>query len=396
VMSKRSGFIVKGHGRLLALELLGCQDAPVDDQEYADEAMEYADMIADNELARRATLDVDKLHRLLPSLKDLPDLGLLGMKDFKLPTIEQGPPAGDPNAIPEARKDSVVKLGDVWVLGKHRLVCGDCTSADDVSKLFAGQRAELAFTSPPYADQREYNGGKELSTEHLATFIRAAQGCVNYFGVNLGYARKGGEVLEYWDDYVAEARACGLCFLSWNIWDRGHAFTVGQQTAMFPIDHEWIFVFGPRPKALERTVPNENAGKVQSGGVRNHDGTYSKSKKKPTVKSHRPIGTIFRSSPQLTNDGYDHPARFPLDLPRAYIEAMTKEEDVVYEPFGGSGTTLVAAEELGRSCFLMELDPNYCDLIIRRWQNFVDGNAVHEETGQTWAQMSSEASKGRC
>lgn len=274
---------------------------------------------------------------------------------------------------PDEPKVAKSKLGQLYRLGKHRLLIGDCTNAENVNTLFAGARAELCFTSPPYADQREYSPGLELSTEKLAQFISAAAPNVPFFGVNLGISRKSGEVNCYWDDYIKEAKKAGLKLISWNIWDRKNAFSLGQQTAMFPIEHEWIFFFGKATKNLNRTVENSTAGKLNNSTSRLADGSM-KQEDPYFSHSHRPIGTVLRADIQRGNE-FNHPARFPIALPEAYILAVTNEEDAVYDPFGGSGTTMIAAEKNNRRCFMMELNPIFGDMIITRWEKFTGKKA---------------------
>jgi DNA modification methylase len=299
---------------------------------------------------------------------------MLGMKDFVVEAADKLPPGSDEDEVPDsAQVEPITKLGDLYLLGNHRLLCGDSTSIDAVEKLMNGEKAEMCFTSPPYADQREYNGEKELSTEHLATFIRAAYGNVNYFAVNLGYSRKNGEVNPYWDDYIKEAKNCGLKLLSWNIWDRGSPYSIGQQTAMFPIEHEWIFVFGTSIKDLNTTVANKHAGGKGAVSNREADGTL-KRKKPPVIRDFRELGTIVRTDVDKTHE-IDHPAKFPVEFAEAYIEACTDINQNVYEPFGGSGSTLIACEKTNRRCFMMELDPHYCDVIIARWEKYTGKKA---------------------
>ncbi len=298
------------------------------------------------------------------------------LEKFIVPVEKVLPGSGSEDSVPIAPKIATTKPGDVWVMGEHRLLCGDSTNVEHVQKLFGEAKAEVCFTSPPYADQREYNGGKELSTEHLAKFISTAFSMCAYFVVNLGYSRKEGEVNEYWDDYIAEARACGLRFLSWNIWDKGECGSVGNQTAMFGIRHEWIFVFGPKSKDLFPTVPNNNGGVLADHTtIRQKDGSL-KSKAANVVRDCRQLDTILNCSPQKArNHDIEHPAMFPSAFAEAYIEAMTRGGQTIYEPFGGSGTTLVAAEKLGRRALVMELDPIYCDVIVTRWERFTGRKA---------------------
>jgi DNA modification methylase len=384
VVVNADGLVLAGNGTLMAARALGLERVPcvVSDLE---ELRQAGFRIADNRTGELAEWDLDALGATTTELEKLGvDLESLGFDSDFLDSLNPERVEGtegltDPDDVPES-VETRCKSGDLWVLGKHRLLCGDSTSADDVARLFGGERAELCFTSPPYADQREYNGGKELSTEHLATFIRAAYSFVSFFAVNLGLSRKDGEMSQYWDDYIKEAKGCGLNFLSWNVWDKGECGSIGNQTAMFGISHEWILVFGAKRKPLNLTVPNKSAGaRANHTGNRQADGSIKKSKER-TVAEFSQLKTVYSLPAQKARDDIDHPARFPVELPQGYIEACTAPNQGVYESFSGSGSTFIACEKTGRRCFGMELDPKYCDVILSRWERF---------TGQT-AQLLSE------
>lgn len=389
-VSKRSGIVTVGHGRIEAMKRLGMKEIPVNFQDYESEDAEYADGVADNAIGLWAELDLAGINSDLGDLGPDFDLNMLGIKDFVLDIAEKLEPGCDEDEVPEAGPAYVVR-GDVFTLGRHRLMCGDSTMIDDVERLMAGEKAELCFTSPPYADQREYNGGKELSTEHICKFISTAFGACRYFAVNLGYSRKDGEVNQYWDDYINEAKACGLRLLSWNVWDKGECGSIGNQTAMFGISHEWIFIFGPEPKDLNRTIENKNAGYFSDhNSTRQADGSVKKGKNR-TVGTHSQLRTIYECSAQKARDHIDHPARFPVEFPEGYIEAMTVPGAVVYEPFCGSGTTMIAAEKTNRTCNSMELDPKYCTVILDRWAKYAGKDPVRESDGKLWSKIKAEA-----
>lgn len=262
------------------------------------------------------------------------------------------------------------------------MMCGDSTSTKMVIDLIQSSKVELCFTSPPYADQRDYRGQNNLNVEHIATFIRACSSHVNYFAINLGYSRKNWEVNPYWDDYIKESKNCGLKFLSWNIWNKGECGSIGNQTAMFGISHEWIFVFGKEAKDLNRTLENKSAGQNGNQGNRQADGTIKKSHKDYIIASHSQLKTIYDCVAQKARDDIDHPARFPVQFAHGYIEAMTNYEDFIYEPFGGSGSTLIACENINRRCFIMELDPHYCDVILNRYFNFSKKTIIRSDGAQ--------------
>lgn len=259
-----------------------------------------------------------------------------------------------------------VARGDVWCIGKHRLMCGDSTSAEDVATLMDGAKAELLFTSPPYSDQRDYEGG-DLTVETLKQFIPTYRPHVNYMVVNLGIKRQNHEVIEYWNDYINAARSCGLKLLSWNVWNQGQVGSVGKLTAMFPIEHEFIFVFGEGQKDLTPTVPNKDGGTI-SNHTADRQSNGAVTRKSPIqIRQFRELGTVQSINVQLARnvDG-GHPAMFPPELPNAYIEAMSHTGDIILDPFLGSGTTIVACEQTGRIGYGMEISPEYCSVVLQR------------------------------
>lgn len=267
--------------------------------------------------------------------------------------------------VPDEVQTDIV-LGDLFEIGEHRLLCGDSTDSDAVARLMNGEKAEMLFTSPPYSDMREYNGNKDLSIDKISDFIPTWAPFANYQVINLGLQRKNNEIVEYWNDYIQKAKDCGYKFLSWNIWCKNDAGSIGNQTAMFGIIHEWIFVFGFNKKELHRTIENKTAGSKAGLKRRNKDGTVTKTTGPETVYSFRQLDTVNFFDVKRGNNGIDHPAQFPLDMPLEYIKAMTDLNDIVAESFIGSGTTMVAAHQLNRKCYGMELDPKYCQVIIDR------------------------------
>jgi DNA modification methylase len=380
VLVDKDNSIIAGHGRLMAARKLGMDKVPVVQLGHMTEAQRKAYVLADNRIALNSGWDTGMLSLELQDLKDDIDLSLLGFDpdelDALLNPIEETEGLTDEDAVPDVPDEPKTKLGDIYILGSHRLMCGDSTSIDDVDKLMDGQKADFCFTSPPYADQREYNGEKELSTEYLATFLRASHHICNFYAVNLGMSRKNGEINQYWDDYINEAKNIGLKLVSWNIWDRsGEGGSIGNMTAPFPINHEWILIFANDSPELNRTIENKHGGKKADGTIRASDNSFSKRVAK--VHEFGKLGTIFKCGVQRGKN--EHPAMFPVELPEQYILACTSNKELVYEPFGGSGTTMIAAEKLGRNAYLMELDPKYCDVIVKRWEDFTGKKAVLSE-----------------
>lgn len=340
--------------------------------------------LADNKVAEAATWDMEALAVELEGLEVDFDMTMF---DFEESEFDFGGLGGEPTEIVEDEvpedAPSIVQKGDVWQLGRHRLMCGDSTNQDNVDMLMNGVRAELLFTSPPYADMRTYNGDKELSTELLARFIPAYVSFCEYQAVNLGIKRKDHEIVPYWDDYIASAHSAGLKLMAWNVWDKGECGNVASQSNIVPIRHEFIFVFGTEDKPLNKTWEKKTGAVDHEVRTtrRQADGSLKVSSKGDMSSPYKEMESVLLCTPVKGNYGENaHPAPFPVGLPTEYIKSFTDEGDVVAEPFGGSGTTLIACEQLGRECRCMELDPHYCDVIIERWQNLTGETARKVES----------------
>ena len=263
--------------------------------------------------------------------------------------------------VPENGIETDIVLGDLFEIGEHRLMCGDSTDSDSVAKLMNGQKADLLFTSPPYSDMREYNGNKDLSVSNIIEFITTFCQYCDYQIINLGIQRKENEIIEYWNDYIEKAKENNYKFLSWNVWNREEPRSIAQQTAFIPIAHEWIFVFGKKHKEINKTIECKMGGKKTKSINRNADG--SQFKREYEVEALKKINSVTTTG--VESSGI-HPAMFPVDLPAEYIKALTNENNIIVEPFTGGGSTMVAAHQLKRKCFGMELDPKYCEVIIQR------------------------------
>lgn len=369
--------VIAGNGTLEAAKRLKWSEIWVNNDPFSslEEAKAYA--IMDNKTAELATWNDEKLSEALQDLKDKEwNLNDLGFNDEDLKDIlklEAVPGLTDEDKVPEVDQNEFgVKRGDIWQLGNHRLMCGNSTESMDIDGLFNGTRVDFCFTSPPYSDQRDYNGSKDLSTKKLAQFLKAP---CDLFAVNLGMQRKDREIFPYWDDYISAAKEYGHKFLSWNIWNKKECGSVGNQTAMFAITHEWILIFG-KYRELNKTVENKNSGYLcDYTSIRQKNGSTKKTKESK-INSHSQLKTIFDCSPQKARDDIDHPARFPVEFAEGYISACTDRNGSIYEPFTGSGSTLIACEKTGRKCYGMELDEHYCSVIIKRWQDFTGQKAV--------------------
>lgn len=375
VVVDRDGVIVIGHCRVLAAKKLGMKEVPCVCVEDLTPEQVNALRLVDNKSAEDgASWDFDLLAEELPEL-DLSafdfDWGI--SDDITEEVIEDEAPEVDEDTEP------IAKLGDIWRLGKHRLMCGSSTNDKDAADLMQDEKARILFTSPPYSDMREYNGGKDLSVDNIATFISTYRKFTDYQCVNLGIQRKDHEIYPYWDRYIDIAKESGYKLMAWNVWDKLMCGSIGQQSAFFPIRHEWIFVFGTEFYEINQTWEKQEASinkkqKVQK--MRQKDGSTKYTTIGDTSNKYKQMESVLQLNPEVGAIRKSHPATFPVGLPSEYIQAMTDKDDIVIDPFCGSGTTLIACEQLDRVCYGMELDPKYCDVIIKRWETLTGEKAV--------------------
>lgn len=376
----KDNLIVEGHGRLLAAKALGMETVPCIRLDHMTDAQRRDYAIRHNRTAELSSWDFDRLRKEIETLEmDGFDLDGLGFD------LEEAFSTADVTATitedeaPEPPEEPKAKRGDLYQLGEHRLLCGDSTDEADIARLMDGHKARMLFTSPPYSDMREYEGGKDLSVDNLVQFISAYRPYTDYQCVNLGIQRRNNDINEYWNEYIKTARNSGYKMLAWNVWDKGLTGNIGQASAFFPLRHEWVFVFGTEFFEINLTMPKKEdsikeytAPKTQ----RKADGTMERHSTGDTSQPFKQMESVLFCYPTLDKTRQMHPATFPVGLPAEYIKAMSDEGDSVIEPFGGSGTTLIACEQLGRKCFIMELEPKYVDVIIRRWEEFTGRKAV--------------------
>lgn len=283
---------------------------------------------------------------------------------------------------------------------RHRLVCGDSTSTDAIDKLMDGERADLLFTSPPYAQQRDYGAAKEKVSDWDAlmqgVFSAAPVKDGAQILVNLGLVHRDGEWLPYWDAWIAWMREAGWRRFGWYVWDQGPGLP-GDWNGRLAPSHEFIFHFNKETRRANKFLdkkPENLKDKTGDQGLRGKDGkisalTNGKASLQPTkiadsvIRVNRHAGAV---------PGGKHPAVFSVAFAEFIQKCYTKEGDVVFEPFCGSGTQIIAAEKTGVRCFGSELDPIYCDVAVRRFQNFTGEDVVLEASGETFNSISE---KGR-
>ena len=285
-------------------------------------------------------------------------------------------PNENDDVVPEVPEETTVKLGDLYHLGSHVLLCGDATKIEDVEKLMNGEKAELLFTSPPYSDMRDYSEGVNIDVDFLSKFIDVFSKHVNYQVINLGIQRKNNDIFEYWNKYIQKARDVGYKFLSWNVWEQDGAGSIGKQKAFFPIEHEWLFVFGKYFKNINRTELRDSKKIKKVSSHRNKDGSIEKNCSVGLQMEKKELGTIIYVPSEKTNIRKKHVAVFPVELAEKYTEVMTNRDDIVVDCFGGSGSTMIACEKTKRKCYMMEIDPKYISVIIKRWEDFTQQKSV--------------------
>jgi DNA modification methylase len=328
----------------------------------------------DEELLEAAGFDEDDLNELLGDIDDNEE------------TLEVAE-----DEVLEVPVEPITKPGDLWILGKHRLLCGDSTKAEDVDRLMNGEKANLCFTSPPYGQQRDYTKeGKEKCQDWdglmQGVFANLPMSETGQVLVNLGLIHRDGEWIPYWDGWVEFMRSQGWRRFGWYVWDQTYGLPGDWQGRLAP-SHEFVFHFNKQAKKPDKFVAmkpgstekaKRTAERMQNGEsvpcMRKKDGSTGVMSSSPvnTVKIPDSVIRIVRNQ---ANDiaRKNHPATFPVEFPSF---AMKCWEGDVYEPFCGSGTTLIAAEQLGRTCYGMEISPQYCDVIVKRWENLTGEKAI--------------------
>lgn len=268
-----------------------------------------------------------------------------------------------------------MKKGKVMTLGRHRLMCGDAGNSKHVAALMGDVRPDLVFTSPPYAQQRRYVSGiGDWDMLMQRVFGAMPHHEKTQVMVNLGLVHRGGEWVPYWDKWIEWMRAQGWRRFGWYVWDKLMGMP-GQFNGRLAPCFEFLFHFNRQSVSVRKTLPCAQAGRRNPRGQNYNrpDGVNYETKKHAVTKRtsdyklQDSVIRVRRNNPFI--DGLiDHPAVFPVALPTDIIRAYTNQGDVVYEPFAGSGTTILAAEREGRTCYAMECEPSYCRIAVERFR----------------------------
>jgi DNA modification methylase len=349
IAQKGTNYIVCGHGRLLAAKKLGLKEVPTIFQEFKSEEQLYAHMVADNAIGKDtwATLDLSQINLELENLGPDLDLDMLGIKDFVLEPIEKFDPQSDEDEVPEV-VHPITRRGDVWLLGNHRLMCGDSTMIDDFEKLMNSEKADMVFTDPPY-------GINEETDRAFASRTHKAKG--NTFSKIIG-----DDSIQTALDILPIINEIPIHVL-WGANYYCHAL---------PQSNNWL-VWDKREEEKERDMNSDC------------ELAYVKHKKSSVrIFRHKWKGMIKASE---HGQSRVHPTQKPIALAEWCFNEYNKDGKSVLDLFLGSGSTLIACEKTNRKCYGMELDEKYCDVIINRWQNFTGKKATLESTSQTYEEL---------
>jgi DNA modification methylase len=330
--------IIAGHGRLLAARKLKMDKVPVIELAHLSEAQKKALIIADNKLALNADWDFELLTLELKNLADDDfDLSVLGFDADELAKLlepEQIEGLTDEDAVPDVPDEPITKLGDIYQLGNHRLMCGDSTSIDAVEKLMDNDKADMVFTDPPYGV--DYEGINNDSRDGLEDLLRNAFG--NYFA-------------------VSKSGASIYCFHSDRCADVFHK--VFREFFHFSSMIIWV----KNSLTLSQTDYQSQHEPCLYGWMDNGKHSWHSDRKQTSIW-------------KFDKERFEgHTTPKPVALVEKAITNSSKGGDAIIDLFGGSGSTLIACEKIGRQARLMELDPKYCDVIVKRWEQFTGKKA---------------------
>ncbi len=380
--------IIAGHGRLQAAKKLALPVVPVVILDHLTKTQKRAYVIADNKLALNAGWDEEALAAEMHALNsERFELALTGFDDAELEQlmaplddVETGNGAQDEaeETVASEPKKRVSRPGDLWQIGKHRLLCGDSTDAAAIAQLMDGEQAALLFTSPPYGNQRDYTTGGISDWDALmrGVFANAPMREDGQMLVNLGLIHKDGEWLPYWQGWLDWMRVQKWRRFGLYVWDQG-AGMPGDWAGRFAPSFELVFHFNRQSRKPNKIVPCKTAGEIGhapgTAAMRQKDGSFNAWTHggQPTQPFRIPDSVIrIERHHGAVGTDLSHPAPFPVKLAQHVMEAYSDEGEIVFEPFCGSGTSLIAAQKLKRRVYASEIAPDYCDVTVERCRDW--------------------------
>ncbi len=337
IISNRSGLLVSGHGRMIAAQRLGMKELPAIFQDFDSEESEYAAGISLNAISSWSELDLSGIHKDLGDLTPF-DIDLLGIKGFEFEPVNLVPGC-DEDAIPE-HVEPRTKRGDIFRLGRHRLMCADSTVITDVEALIGTDKVDMIYTDPPYGVDA-VGGDKAVGGD--GTFLGGGKIVkANRYEPVIGDLSKDAA-----KDAVSLAMGLGIKHqVWWGANNYAHAL---------PESNGWLYW-----------------QKNQTGDFADGELAWTSSKGSIKRFEHTWAGLIKSSE---HGQKRCHPTQKPVALAEWCFETYAPETEVILDLFGGSGSTLIACEKSGRDCFMSEIDPHYCDVIVARWEKFTGKKA---------------------
>lgn len=345
-VSNLSGLMTAGHGTLEAAKLNGWKAFPVNFQDYDDEAQEIADLNADNAIALWAEIDMSGVNADIGDLGPDFNIDMLGIEGFTVDVAERDDRQDD---VPEPPKKAKTQIGDIYQLGEHRLLCGDSTSAKDVERLMRDELADLWLTDPPYGVSYQSNGAEKkhekivndnLPMEEMGEFwTKVAKNAYDFCANKSAY---------YW--FACQGGDQMMMMMSIS-------------NANWKVRHELIWV--KDSLVLGRCDYHYKHEPILYGWKKDGTHLWTSDRKQTSV--------LEFARPKRSDD---HPTMKPVELVAYLMKNNTEPNQIVLDTFGGSGTTLIAAEKVCRKARLIEISPVYCDVIVRRWEEFAGKEAV--------------------
>jgi DNA modification methylase len=356
ILAGGDSVIVAGHGRLMAARKLGLETVPVVVLDHLSPTQRRALALADNKIAENAGWDFELIAAELADLQALAvDLSLTGFDALEVKNLlEEDPKAGltDEDAAPEATENPTTVRGDLWLLGDHRVLCGDAVVEADIAKLMAGEQADLVFTDPPYNVAYEGYTEDKLTIKNDAMSPEAFRQFLKDTFVSYRMATKTAASLYvchpslYQREFQEAIEHAGFNVRCQIIWAKN---TFAWGFGRYKFQHEPIFYCHVKGES---------------------DPWYGDKSQSTLWQEKKPAANRL------------HPTMKPVELIERALVNSSKKDDIVLDLFGGSGSTLIAAERMGRKARLLELDPRYVSVIVQRWQDFTGKVAVHAETGE--------------
>lgn len=395
VLTDADGGILAGHGRVMAANLLSLDEVPTIPLGHLTKAQQRALVIADNKIALNAGWDTEMLRVELEDLKaeDF-DLSLTGFSDAEIDELMEPQTEDtdkDPDAAPPAPEVPHSVPGDVWVLGPHKIMCGDSCSIDAWDQLMGKEKADIVWTDPPYnvAYESKLAGAiknDDMDDAAFRQFLVDAHTClfaVMKPGAAIYVAHADTEGL----NFRAAFNAAGLKLSGCLIW-RKDSLVLGRS------DYQWMhepILYGWKPGSAHRWYGGRKNTTVMELGasspfVRQEDGSYAIAVGDQVLRvsgdavlEESPSSVIYHEKPKRSSE---HPTMKPVALVERMLKHNARAGDLVVDAFSGSGTTLMAADRLGMCARVMELDPKFVDVCVRRWEEYTGRKAINQTTGQ--------------